>query len=309
MKPDERYQFTSVLGEGAYGTVFDATDKICNQKVAIKRLRPFKNSLFAIRALREIRTLKFFRDKSENVSVYAVIYDITFKQIVNMYEVFSKSTSRGLEFVYIAMERMETDLHKVIHSQELTVEHHRYFSAQLLQGLAFIHSSGIVHRDIKPSNLFINSDCRLKIGDFGLSRIIQHSYQVNRLKEKYQYDHKHETNFVLLPKEKDTETPSEIGAGEFTDYVATRWYRPPEILLQTSYDQSMDVWSCGCVIAEMIRRKALFKGKDTFNQLSRIIETIPIDEESLLEIKSLKTKTGKVRINIFHAFYCLFYRE
>lgn len=73
------------------------------------------------------------------------------------------------EDIYIVLDLMESDLHRIIHSkQELTEEHVRYFLYQLLRGLKYIHSACVVHRDLKPSNLLINENCDLKIGDFGV---------------------------------------------------------------------------------------------------------------------------------------------
>jgi serine/threonine protein kinase len=101
-------------------------------------------------------------------------------------------------------------------------------ASRLLQALAAAHAAGVVHRDLKPSNLLVNADCSLKMCDFGLAR------------------------------ESDT-TLSQ----NFTEYVVTRWYRAPEVVLIASeYTKAIDVWSVGCILCELIGRKALFAGKD-----------------------------------------------
>ena len=139
--------------------------------------------------------------------------------------------------VYVVFDLMETDLHHIIHSkQELTDEHVRYFLYQILRGLKYIHSASVLHRDLKPSNLLVNANCDLKIGDFGMARGLRSS-------------------------------PSEQKR-VMTEYVATRWYRAPELMLSLSeYSEAIDMWSVGCIFAEMIGRRQLFPGANYLNQL------------------------------------------
>ncbi|KAD6453233.1 hypothetical protein E3N88_07938 [Mikania micrantha] len=112
--------------------------------------------------------------------------------------------------VYIVYELMDTDLHQIIRSnQPLADDHCRYFLYQILRGLKYVHSAHVLHRDLKPSNLLLNANCDLKIGDFGLARTTS------------------ETDFM-------------------TEYVVTRWYRAPELLLNCSeYTAAIDIWSVG----------------------------------------------------------------
>ena len=115
--------------------------------------------------------------------------------------------------IYLILEFMETDLHTVIRCNILEPIHKQFVMYQLLKALKFIHSAGIVHRDLKPSNILINSDACIKICDFGLARSV-----------------------VSL-------TGKDI---IMTDYVATRWYRAPEVLLgSTKYNSQADMWSVG----------------------------------------------------------------
>lgn len=143
--------------------------------------------------------------------------------------------------VYVVFDLMETDLHHIIHSkQELTDEHVRYFLYQILRGLKYIHSASVLHRDLKPSNLLVNANCDLKIGDFGMARGLRSS-------------------------------PSEQKR-VMTEYVATRWYRAPELMLSLSeYSEAIDMWSVGCIFAEMIGRRQLFPGANYLNQLQVIV--------------------------------------
>lgn len=159
--------------------------------------------------------------------------------------------------IYIVTDLMETDLHRVIYSkQQLAEEHHQYFAYQILRGLIYLHSANVVHRDLKPSNILVNKNCDLKICDFGLSR-----------------------GFAA-----DEDDPT------LTDYVVTRWYRAPEVvLLASEYTKSIDVWSVGCICAEMIGRKPIFTGKDHLDQIKKILQIIGTPTEADLDWLPKKT--------------------
>ncbi|KAL8136651.1 hypothetical protein V2J09_002652 [Rumex salicifolius] len=147
--------------------------------------------------------------------------------------------------VYIVYELMDTDLHQIIRSnQDLTDDHCQYFLYQILRGLKYIHSAHVLHRDLKPSNLLLNANCDVKICDFGLARTTS------------------ETDFM-------------------TEYVVTRWYRAPELLLNCSeYTAAIDIWSVGCIMMEIVRREPLFPGKDYVQQLGLINELLGSPEDS-----------------------------
>ena len=148
--------------------------------------------------------------------------------------------------IYIVQDLMETDLHRIIYSpQPLTVDHIQYFVYQILRGLKYIHSANVVHRDLKPSNLLLNGNCDLKICDFGLARALEDE-------------------------------------GERTEYVVTRWYRAPEVMLACQdYTKSIDMWSVGCIFAELLARQPLFPGEDYIAQLQLICDKLgrPTDEQ------------------------------
>uniref|UniRef100_A0A3B3CVE4 mitogen-activated protein kinase n=1 Tax=Oryzias melastigma TaxID=30732 RepID=A0A3B3CVE4_ORYME len=135
---------------------------------------------------------------------------------------------------YLVMPFMGTDLGKLMKMHKLSEDKIQYLVYQMLKGLKYIHSAGIIHRDLKPGNLAINQDCELKILDFGLAR---------------QAD------------------------SEMTGYVVTRWYRAPEVILSwMHYTQTVDIWSVGCIMAEMLQGKPLFKGNDHLDQLTEIMK-------------------------------------
>jgi len=159
--------------------------------------------------------------------------------------------SPDFDDIYIVTDLMETDLHRVIYSkQQLNEEHHQYFVYQIMRGLLYLHSANVVHRDLKPSNILVNKNCDLKICDFGLAR-----------------------GFAL-----DEDDPT------LTDYVVTRWYRAPEVvLLASEYTKSIDVWSVGCILCELVGRKPIFTGKDHLDQIKKILTVVGTPSEADLE--------------------------
>jgi len=224
---NSRYTVLSPVGEGANGFVISARDSRTDDEVAIKRLaNPFLNAIEARRTLREIKLLKYF--KHENV--------------LQVTDILPPLSREHLEDVYIATELMDTDLAQVISGgHELDPEQLQYIMYQVMRGLLHIHSANVIHRDIKPSNLLINSECDLKICDFGMARVARQS------------------------------RPEEVQYNPMTEYVATRWYRAPEIMLSwQEYTSAVDVWSVGCVFAELLQLRPLFAGRDYLHQLELI---------------------------------------
>ncbi|KAH8169022.1 protein kinase domain-containing protein [Sarocladium implicatum] len=222
----EQYDIQDVVGEGAYGVVCSAIHKPSSQKVAIKKITPFDHSMFCLRTLREMKLLRYFNH--ENI---ISILDI---QKPRGYESFNE--------VYLIQELMETDMHRVIRTQDLSDDHCQYFIYQTLRALKAMHSANVLHRDLKPSNLLLNANCDLKVCDFGLAR---------------------------------SAASQEDNSGFMTEYVATRWYRAPEIMLTfKEYTKAIDVWSVGCILAEMLSGKPLFPGKDYHHQLTLILDVL-----------------------------------
>jgi len=249
---DVKYSPLKPLGRGAYGVVCSALDKVSNRKVAIKKVvNAFDDLIDAKRILREVKMLRHF--KHENV--------------IGLRDLIPPPEDEPFIDIYIVLDFMETDLHKIIYSKnDLTDEHIQYFLYQILKGMKYIHSSNVIHRDLKPSNLLLNSNCDLKICDFGLARGV---------KEEVDY--------------------------ELTEYVVTRWYRAPEVMCSCQeYDHKIDVWSIGCILAELHGRKPLFPGEDYIKQMNLIFNVLgtpePADmkfisnEKALEYIKSLKKK-------------------
>lgn len=165
--------------------------------------------------------------------------------------------------VYVVLDLMESDLHHIIHSvQPLSDEHITFFLYQITRGLKYIHSANVLHRDLKPSNLLINRNCELKIGDFGMARGLSSSAE------------EHST-FM-------------------TEYVATRWYRAPELMLSLSeYTSAIDMWSVGCIFAEMLARRQLFPGRNYLNQLQLILSVVGTPDEEYIK------NVGSERVRVY----------
>eukprot|EP00927_Polykrikos_kofoidii_P062685 TRINITY_DN57492_c0_g1_i1.p1 TRINITY_DN57492_c0_g1~~TRINITY_DN57492_c0_g1_i1.p1 ORF type:complete len:587 (+),score=76.74 TRINITY_DN57492_c0_g1_i1:256-1761(+) len=138
--------------------------------------------------------------------------------------------------VALVMPYMHCDLQKVIYSKmKLSPSHVMVFACQILHGLKYLHAAGVVHRDIKPSNILVNKDCTLRIADMGLAR--------------------------------GRADPQE----DLTGYVVTRWYRAPELLLMPlGYFEAVDVWSVGCIHAEVLTRRPLFPGENHVDMIRRV---------------------------------------
>uniref|UniRef100_A0A8C9R607 Mitogen-activated protein kinase n=1 Tax=Scleropages formosus TaxID=113540 RepID=A0A8C9R607_SCLFO len=182
-----RYTELQYIGEGAYGMVCSAYDNVNNLRVAIKKISPFEHQTYCQRTLREIKIL--LRFKHEN--------------IIGINDILRARDIQHMRDVYIVQDLMETDLYKLLKTQQLSNDHICYFLYQILRGLKYIHSANVLHRDLKPSNLLINTTCDLK-----------------------------------------------------------------------GYTKSIDIWSVGCILAEMISNRPIFPGKHYLDQLNHILDIL-----------------------------------
>jgi len=222
----ERYQKLDKIGEGTYGVVHKAKDRITGEVIALKRIRlEAEDEGIPSTAIREISLLK----------------ELQHPNIVRLYDVVHTEKKLTLVFEYL-----DQDLKKYLDVCEGGLEPSimKSFLYQLLRGVAFCHQHRVLHRDLKPQNLLINREGELKLADFGLARAFG------------------------------------IPVRSYTHEVVTLWYRAPDVLLGSrKYSTPVDIWSIGCIFAEMCNGRPLFTGTSDKNQLERIFALLGAPDE------------------------------
>ncbi|XP_054771972.2 extracellular signal-regulated kinase 2-like isoform X2 [Lytechinus pictus] len=247
-----KYEIKKRLGKGAYGIVWKAIDRRTREIVALKKIfDAFRNQTDAQRTFREIMFLQEFSDH---------------KNIVKLLNVMRAENDKD---IYLVFEYMDTDLHAVIKKGGILKDiHKRYIMYQLINATMYLHSGNVIHRDQKPSNILLDTECFVKVADFGLARSIT---QIDAVLS--------EDNPAL------------------TEYVATRWYRAPEILLASKrYTKGVDMWSVGCILGELIKGKPMFPGTSTFNQLERIMAII--DPPNKADVEAIQSDYGATFVDM-----------
>ncbi|KAF3006404.1 MAPK protein hog1 [Penicillium rubens] len=247
-----RYTGLEPLSTGVSGAVCSARDQIGQQPVAVKKLsEPLKTAGNARHIFKEIQLLKHL--KHEN--------------IINLVDIFISPS----EDIYLVTDLMQTDLQTLLKTKPIEGEFVQFFVYQIMRGLKYIHSAGVVHRDLNPGNILVNENCDLKICDFGLARVQE---------------------------------------PQMTGYVSTRYYRAPETMLTCQrYDEHVDIWSTGCIFAEMLQGKPLFPGRDHIDQFRVTTEVLGTPSENVIAkitaqntlryIGSLPKREGKPLSDIF----------
>ena len=255
----KRFILQKKIGQGAYGVVFKAIDKKTKEQVALKKLfGAFQDEVDSQRTFREVMLLQELNGHDNIIRLLNVI-----------------KAENDLD-LYLVFDYMEADLFNVIRANILQDIHKKFIIYQILKAIKFIHSADIIHRDLKPSNIFINSDCHIKLGDFGLARTLGHNPHIQNM---------------------------------VTEYVATRWYRAPEMILAAQkYGKPIDMWSVGCILYELLVGTPLLPGKSTkemmkmmfgvtgfpdrkeYNEVKNECKIQNIDYDDLLQEKIKKKK-------------------
>lgn len=235
-----RYDVRAVIGRGSYATVREAVDIQRDEIVAIKQVRRlFDHLVDSKRILREV----------------AILAALKHECVVLLHDVFvPPGTARDFTELYIVMEICDSDMKQLIYTDvTLTMAHIVLLEYNLLRGLKYLHSAGIYHRDLKPANCLVNQDCSVKIADFNLAR------PVAQLAPRAPSEQQPREGLAPLAEASSLES-SEVAPDttrawrQLTQYVATRWYRDPQvILLQAEYTESIDTWAAACIFAELLQ--------------------------------------------------------
>nr|Q38772.2 RecName: Full=Cell division control protein 2 homolog A [Antirrhinum majus] len=224
----EQYEKVEKIGEGTYGVVYKARDRVTNETIALKKIRlEQEDEGVPSTAIREISLLK----------------EMQHGNIVRLQDVVHSEKR-----LYLVFEYLDLDLKKHMDScPEFSQDPRlvKMFLYQILRGIAYCHSHRVLHRDLKPQNLLIDRRTNaLKLADFGLARAFG------------------------------------IPVRTFTHEVVTLWYRAPEILLGSRhYSTPVDVWSVGCIFAEMVNQRPLFPGDSEIDELFKIFRVMGTPNE------------------------------
>ena len=300
-----RYSLIRYLGSGSYGHVHVARDG-AGKEVAIKKIvNIFDNLTNAKRLLREIKILRMLNAPN----------------VISLREILPPVDPTRFDDLLIVFEFVETDLQKLIHSdQPFSNDHVQYFLYQLLCGVKYIHSGHIIHRDLKPANVLVNSDCSMKICDFGLARSTYDGRAAAAQPPLPAQPNLTPTtsaasaNKPQLHKRASLSSSATVGlqpatalTRELTKHVVTRWYRAPElILLNDKYTTAIDMWSVGCILAELLsmqtqtykHRMPLFPGRSVSTR-SHCLAAVTAPSHSLVSCStSLHALTSSSALSI-----------
>lgn len=214
----ERYKLIKEVGDGTFGSVWRAINKLSGEVVAVKKMKKKYYSWEECINLREVKSLR----------------KLNHPNIVKLKEVIREN-----DILYFVFEYMEFNLYQLMKDRETLFSEAeiRNWCFQVFQGLAYMHQRGYFHRDLKPENLLVTKQT-IKIADFGLAR------------------------------EVNSRPP-------YTEYVSTRWYRAPEVLLQSfTYGPKVDMWAMGAIMAEMFNLRPLFPGSSEADEIYKICSVL-----------------------------------
>ncbi|KAK2495869.1 hypothetical protein MC885_006824 [Smutsia gigantea] len=281
------FQKVEKIGEGTYGVVYKAKNKETGQLVALKKIRlDVETEGVPSTAIREISLLKELKHPNI-VRLLDVVHSE--KKLYLVFEFLSQDLKKYMDstpaselpqhLVQVPRERQgKISSHPLSHpAPSADSASHLLFQSylfQLLQGVNFCHSHRVIHRDLKPQNLLINELGAIKLADFGLARAF--GVPLRTYTHEVLWDKGERSSAKGV-----TRAVSHLKAVFLPTQVVTLWYRAPEILLGSKfYSTAVDVWSIGCIFAEMVTRKALFPGDSEIDQLFRIFRTLGTPNEA-----------------------------
>jgi len=240
--PEGVYSQPEYIGGGTYGNVVKANWHRNDGEVG------------------EVAIKKLYEPFRDDISARRVFRELRLlrlmrhENVVRLVDLYTPDTSPGsLRNIYVVTEYAGHSLHAVLRRQRengraiLQPSHIKFLIYQILRALKYIHSANVIHRDLKPGNLAINVECDLTVLDFGLARNISAN-------------------------------------NHLTAYVMTRWYRSPEVIYWNigSYSSKVDVWSVGCILAELLIGEPLFPGEDAPAQYRLITQLCGSPDEAMM---------------------------
>jgi len=279
------YQLIERIGRGAYSTVWRTIHIPTGNQYAIKKqVNIFDDLINCKRILREIKLLRLLKHQN----------------IVKLVDVRVNEDNLKFNSVSLVLELGAINLKKILKSAHCLVEFHvKKFIYELFLALKYMHSVGVIHRDLKPANVLIFEDESIKLCDLGLARFIAENRKESHIKHvdsdlildnpeeatpskiSTTPTFMHRTKFTFQKPKEESKKPAShrlISTKKskltkvLTSHVATRWYRAPEvILMEKTYGAAIDIWSIGCIFAELLTmlkgnskcftdRKPLFPG-------------------------------------------------
>jgi len=223
------------VGEGTYGQVYHGKNLVTNEFVALKKVRLDADPKYRLRGIphNALREIRLLKSKCSHPNIVKLM------EVATSTGEDDEGNIDGSGFIYLVFEYVDHDLSGLLTMDvRFDLNAVRCIFKQLIDGLEYIHEQGICHRDLKCSNLLLTNNFVLKLADFGLAREL-----------------------------------TQLVASSYTNKVITLWYRPPEVLLgDTAYSFSVDMWSAGCILVELLRHKPLLQGTDELGQLKLIFE-------------------------------------
>lgn len=241
---EDKYKIINKIGEGAYGEVYLGKNYLTNDLIALKQVKLIINNNNNHNNYNNNDNKKKIKKKSFITNIPKAIFReiqslklLKHSNIINLIDIYPKDTSLMLIFNYMPLD-LQIEINNSLHYFSLDII--KYYSYQILSGILYCHQNNIIHRDLKPSNILISNDGIVKIADFGLARI----YDPN-LNESMSHQ------------------------------VATRWYRSPELLFASRhYNESVDIWSIGAIIAELMNLSPLFPGNNDIDQIFKVFQVM-----------------------------------